>query len=75
MAEWGGLENRCAERHPGFESLPLRHIAELNSEIFDFTYSYETYAFGIKTVIISTWFFINLNRKWSGCWALCNRIL
>ena len=47
-AEWGGLENRCTERYPGFESLPLRHLAELNSEIIDFTYSYETYACGIS---------------------------
>ena len=22
--DWGGLENRCAARHPGFESLSLR---------------------------------------------------
>ena len=25
MVECGGLENRCAERHRGFESLSLRH--------------------------------------------------
>ena len=24
MVEWGGLENRCAARYPGFESLSLR---------------------------------------------------
>ena len=25
VVERAGLENRCAERYPGFESLPLRH--------------------------------------------------
>ena len=25
VVDCGGLENRCAERHPGFESLSLRN--------------------------------------------------
>jgi hypothetical protein len=29
VVEWGGLENRCGSLgHPGFESLPLRHLSE-----------------------------------------------
>lgn len=28
MAECAGLENRCAEMHRGFKSLPLRHMAK-----------------------------------------------
>ena len=31
--EWGGLENRCAERYPGFESLPLRHVLRYEYEV------------------------------------------
>lgn len=29
MAEGGGLENRCGETHPGFESLFLRFMIPL----------------------------------------------
>jgi hypothetical protein len=26
VVEWNGLENRRGATHPGFESLPLRHL-------------------------------------------------
>lgn len=31
MAEWGGLENRCALAYPGFESLSLRQTPVFHS--------------------------------------------
>ena len=30
MVDCGGLENRCAARHPGFESLSLRETSKTN---------------------------------------------
>ena len=34
VVDCGGLENRCAERHPGFESLSLRLRLKIKSLMF-----------------------------------------
>ena len=45
VVDCGGLENRCAARHPGFESLSLRKLLKINKLSLVNRWVYEAFLF------------------------------
>ena len=67
MVDCGGLENRCAARHPGFESLSLRNKGCKSSicEIYTLFYTQECklgvfFLFNIRLVMMTT---VDMDKK------------